>query len=69
MRLPTIEEALYRPHASQRGSEKPLAKLHEDFIPEILDLLAHGFYQREVADLYGVHQVTISKVKCGVTWA
>lgn len=46
-----------------------LAKLTKDDIPIIRQRLANGERQRVIAADYGVHQVTISRVKLGKDWS
>ncbi len=47
------------------GSVHPLAKLKEEFIPEIKMLYAQGWTQKQLAEQYGVVRQTISKVLRG----
>ena len=52
-----------------RGSQHGLSKLTEDDIPKIRARLANGEVQRVIALDYGVHQVTISRIKTGKDWS
>lgn len=54
----------YEPH----GSMLPWAKLTEQDIPRIRDMLRCGATQRDVADYFGVTQTTISKINLGKIW-
>ena len=52
-----------------RGSKHGLAKLTEKDIPVIRQWLKNGEVQRIIALDYGVHQVTISRIKTGKDWS
>ena len=51
------------------GSKHGLAKLTEKDIPVIWQRLKNGEVQRIIALDYGVHQVTISRIKTGKDWS
>ena len=51
------------------GSKHGMAKLTEQDIPVIRQRLAAGEPQRVIALDYGVHQVTISRIKTGKDWS
>ena len=51
------------------GSSHGLAKLTEEDIPVIRQRLKNGEVQRIIALDYGVHQVTISRIKTGKDWS
>lgn len=56
---------------SQRmtGEKHPCAKFKRDDIVIIKDLIETNSYnQRELADIFGVHKATISKIARGVIW-
>lgn len=52
-----------------KGSETYQAILNEEKVREIFDLLSEKVYsQDEIADMYGVKQITISNIKTGRSW-
>lgn len=51
------------------GSKHGLSKLTEEDIPVIRRRLKNGEVQRIIALDYGVHQVTISRIKTGKDWS
>ncbi|AET09804.1 hypothetical protein [Gordonia phage GTE5] len=51
------------------GSAHGLSKLTEEDIPVIRRRLKNGETQRVIALDYGVHQVTISRIKTGKDWS
>jgi len=51
------------------GEKNPNAKLRRSDVPHIIDLLSYGFYQYEVASMYGVTQSTIGKIWLGKSWS
>ena len=55
--------------ARLRGVLGELAKLTEKDIPVIRQRLKNGEVQRIIALDYGVHQVTISRIKTGKDWS
>lgn len=50
------------------GSAHPLAKLNEDDVSTIRQLLAQGTFQRDIAEMFGVSVSTISHIKTGTIW-
>jgi hypothetical protein len=54
-----------RPYGDRAGSRK----LSSRDIPKIKKLWNKGFYQQEIADMYGVHQTAISRILLGKTWS
>lgn len=52
----------------QSGSKNPNSKLNEEKVREIRKLLADGYTQAELAILFEVHNVTISKIATYKTW-
>lgn len=50
------------------GENHNMAKLTEDDVREIREMLADGHYQREVAEAFGVGDVAVSSIKTGKTW-
>jgi predicted DNA-binding protein YlxM (UPF0122 family) len=57
-----------RLHLRTRGSKNPCAKLTEDQIGEIRNLLKDGFRQTDIAERFGVRQTTISDIALGKRW-
>jgi len=52
-----------------RGESHNMAKLSDQYVLEILDLLKEGkLMQWEIAEIYGVTQTSISNINCGKTW-
>lgn len=52
-----------------KGTQHKNAKLTEEDIPVIRELLASKKYsQREIADMYGVHKSTIQSINAGKKW-
>ena len=51
-----------------KGSKNGHAKLDEDKVKQIRQLLSNGTHQRDIAKLMGVTQPRISEVKNGRTW-
>ena len=51
-----------------KGSKQSKAKLTEEVIPVIRELLREGFSQQNIAYKYGVSQVQISLIKSGKIW-
>lgn len=63
----TSKQRAGKPNA--KGTQHKNAKLTEDDIPVIRQLLASGKYsQREIADMYGVHKSTIQGINSGKKW-
>ena len=57
------------PHLSdQNGSKNRMAKLCEDDIPRIRDMLRCGAKRQDIADWFGVTYVTISNIDRGLAW-
>lgn len=56
-------------HKVNQGSRCGKAKLSESDIPVIRDLIRTGASQRVIADLYGVHNSQISRIKSGRFWS
>jgi len=52
-----------------RGERQGFAKLTDDGVCEIRDLLRQGLSQRKIARLFGVSHATIYLIKHGKTWA
>ena len=52
----------------QRGSRNPAAKLTEDDVREILELLDAGERQHDIAAQFGVSQCIVSKINTGEMW-
>jgi len=52
-----------------KGAAHRFAKLTDNAVREIRGLLADGASQREIADLYGVHQSQISRISNGRRWS
>lgn len=52
----------------QRGEQRYCAKLKEVDVKKIKVMLSQGLKQQEIADLFGVHNCSISNIKTGVTW-
>ena len=52
-----------------RGESHNMAKLSDQYVLEILDLLKEGkLTQGEIAEIYGVCKGSISNINCGRTW-
>lgn len=51
------------------GSKNSQARLTEKDVTHILTLLKLGMSQIKIAQLYKVHQVSISKINCGIRWS
>lgn len=51
-----------------RGQKHHNAKLTDAAVQKIQILLREGFYQRDIAKLFGVTQSNISKIATGVSW-
>jgi hypothetical protein len=58
---------LHKPEFYQ-GEKSSQHKLTEDDIHQIRRLLKAGHSQQAIADIFDVHQVTISSIKLGKTW-
>lgn len=58
---------LHKPEHYQ-GEKSSQHKLKEHDVREIRQLLAQGLSQDSIALRYGVHQMTISRIKTGQTW-
>lgn len=52
-----------------KGERSPRAKLDDGTVREILQALQDGKSQRTIASMYGVGQMTISRIKRGERWA
>jgi len=69
----TNSENLAKAHKTgainNKGSNHPLAILTEENIPEIKFLIKEGFNQKEIAELFNVNHVVISKIKKGKAWS
>ena len=52
-----------------KGEKIPSTKLNENDVREIKKLLKEGVPQSKIAEMYGVTQTPISKIKRGVTWS
>lgn len=50
------------------GSKHKLAKLTEEYIPDIKAAVAAGITQTQIADSYGVHPSIISRIVAGKKW-
>jgi predicted XRE-type DNA-binding protein len=50
------------------GSQNPAAKLDEQMVIQIQELLLNGMTQRRIARRFGVQQSTISRIKNGQRW-
>lgn len=50
------------------GSKNGRAKLKDADIPEIKKLYSSGLPQKKIADLFGVHQTTISRIVINKGW-
>ena len=53
---------------SCKGSKRKNAKLTEENIIEIKDLLSKGFQQKEIAEKYNISKPIISDIKTGKRW-
>ncbi len=53
---------------SHKGSAHGMAKLSEKLVKAIKKLVAKGFTQKDIADLYEVSASTISSIITGRTW-
>jgi predicted XRE-type DNA-binding protein len=53
---------------AKRGQEHNMAKLSEDDVVEIRVLLASKISQRQIAEMFGVKQPTVSDIKRGKHW-
>jgi group I intron endonuclease len=62
------EQAKARMSLEQRGENNPRAKLTEDDVREIRQMLAHGMSQAEIARKYGVGSYVVSRIKTGQRW-
>lgn len=51
-----------------KGEKNVMAKLTEQQVKEIKQLLKNGVKQRKIAKIYNVHFNTISNIKLGKTW-
>lgn len=51
-----------------KGERSGKAHLTEDQIPEIIQLRARGFLCKQIASMYGVSYVQISRITRGKTW-
>lgn len=51
------------------GSDHSNSKLNPALAMQVLDLIAHGFSQIEIASIYGIGQTTVSRIKMGNHWA
>lgn len=58
-----------RPEAIHRGEKKAHAKLTDDQVREIRQLLAHGESHRAIARIYGVSHTVIGYLAIGRTWS
>jgi len=56
-------------HTHNQGSKCGVAKLKEEDVLKIKELLAKGVSQREIAEKYNVKQPTISQINTGTTWS
>lgn len=62
----------FRPSQTEgplRGELNSAARLTDQDVSNIRDLLEQGVYQRVIADRFGVSQSTISLIKLGKAWA
>lgn len=50
------------------GDEHPAAKLKENDVLQIIDLLNQGLKQSFIAGMYGISQRHVSDIKLGKTW-
>lgn len=55
--------------ADINGSENPNSKLSDENVREIRKLLEVKFSQERIAEMFGVYQTTISKIKRGISYA
>lgn len=53
----------------RRGAASPLARLTEEKVQMIRTLLASGARSKDVAEVFHVHPVTVSRIKSGETWS
>jgi predicted transcriptional regulator len=51
-----------------KGDNAPQAKLSSDDVLDIIELAHSGVSQTEIASLFGVHRVAISKIVIGKNW-
>jgi DNA invertase Pin-like site-specific DNA recombinase len=51
-----------------RGSRQAFAKLNEDDVNSIVMAVRLGAKQKDIADEFGVHATTISKIMRGASW-
>jgi len=54
---------------ARKGSLRPCAKLHEQDIPGIRQLIAQGISGCEIGRRYDVHNSVISSIKRGLAWS
>ena len=52
-----------------KGEDYNHAKLTNNHVIEIRQLLSKGIYQKDIASIYNVSQDTISAIKLGQTWS
>ena len=57
------------PDAIPRGEKRPFAKLSAEWAREIKTRLARSENQYDIAELYGISQTTVSKIKRGIKWS
>ena len=53
----------------QKGELNPKSKLKDEDIPKIKEILSQGFYQKEIASLFGVSSTTINGINTGRYWS
>lgn len=56
-------------HGTERkGSKHGRAKISERDIPDIRNMFSEGKRDKEISDLYGVHESNIRHIRAGRTW-
>ena len=51
------------------GEDNPTSILTELQVKDIINKLSQGMSQKRIANIYGVHRTTISKINTGKYWS
>lgn len=54
---------------STRGAKQPNSKLTESDVIEIVNMISENVNQKQIAEKFNVHEVTVRDIKRGKTWA
>lgn len=65
-----VNAADRRRHGTEQvGARSHRAKLTESEVVEIRRLRASGYRNRVLAEMYGVHKATVTRITCGHSWS